>query len=129
MSENQLTRLPDSIASLASLEKLSAAKCSLTAAGLPDLSSCTALREVRLAHNPLGGLPEHIGGWAGGRVEILALGHCDLPSLATLEPLRRQSELHNLDLAGNGAFVVPATDPQHERYKSEVRQASLTMSR
>lgn len=121
VSENPLTRLPDSVASLSQLEKLSAAKCGLTAAGLPDLSACTALREVRLAHNPLGGLPDHIGGWANGRLEILALGHCELPAILALDPLRRQSALSSLDVVGNAAFVVPATDPQHERYKSQVR--------
>lgn len=85
----------------------------------PDFTMNSALREVRLSHNPkLRGLPSHLSSWGRGNdgqgrgLDLLEVGHCSLSwsnvsrvllssQVAEDTNRRRNRGLKNLTLAGN----------------------------
>ena len=125
LSRNRITSLPATLpSSLPALKKLSIAHNALSSkAALPDFTSCTSLREVRLNGNPtLGALPEHIQRWGKGKdakapgLELLDLADCGLDSWEALAPLLEEGSakngrkgLRNLNLRGN---AVATADPE-----------------
>lgn len=119
-----LTSLPDDLATLPHLAKLTFSHCPrLTASGLPDLSPLPLLRDVRANNLPLlTSLPSHLSTWGTGSLslvgkkdvpgdglEVLDLGNCSLPLssirqfLAPLKPGSRANfpHLRSLTLSAN----------------------------
>ncbi|GAA5865004.1 hypothetical protein JCM3774_003935 [Rhodotorula dairenensis] len=124
VSNNALTALPRSLATLPALKKISAAHNQLSPPGLPDLSALSHLHELRLNDNrPLSSLPAHFGSWGrappppsstpvhdagyqtkprrAAGLEILDLGNCGFESWFGLRELAKQDGIVNLGLKGN----------------------------
>lgn len=126
VSHNKLTALPESIASLSSLTKLSCAHNNLTDEGLPDLSKLSELREIRMNGNAeLSALPTHFSSWASSKLEILDLSKCNFSSWDSLEPLEGQEELSNVNLRGNPLAPEQSETEQYAEYKDLVRVVAL----
>lgn len=148
LSHNEIGSLPASLpANLPQLAKLSISHNNLgdaaeedeqdeegVADSLPDFTTCSALREVRLSHNTrLSGLPNHIKHWGRGAsgegrgLDLLDVGHCNLTwdnVSATLlsgssdaAEGKRLRALKSLTLAGN------ADVEDEEDYRSKVKAA------
>ncbi|EPQ31187.1 uncharacterized protein PFL1_01375 [Pseudozyma flocculosa PF-1] len=143
LSHNKLASLPATLpAAVPALKKLSISHNDLeSAASLPDLSPCLALREVRMTGNKrLGSLPAHIQRWGKGAdgktapgLEVLDCGDCGLQTWDDISPLvevdradggaeepKRRRGLANLSLRGNGVT-------QLDGYKDRLTGAHPTL--
>ena len=123
LSHNKISSLPASLTDrLPAIKKLSVAHNDLKGE-LPDLTTCSALREVRLNGNKrLDRLPPTILSWGRGKdrsapgLETLDLGDCALNNWESLSGLATPGEvrentskkgLGNLSLRGNGVASLP----------------------
>lgn len=151
VSNNSLTALPRSLATLPALKKISAAHNQLTSPGLPDLSPLSHLHELRLNDNrSLSSLPSHFGSWgkapppppssAGGGpvpdsgyqqknkprsrggLEILDLGNCGFESWFGLRELAKQDGIVNLGLKGNKVAEEAVEANGFESFREKVRR-------
>jgi len=116
LSNNELKQLPITLpSSLPSLKKLSLGHNLFESGGLPDLSVCANLREVRLGGNrSLRALPAHLSSWGRGvdggapGLVLLDVSDCGLDAWEAVAPLVKmpqQTERHglaNLVAKGNG---------------------------
>ncbi|CAM9623239.1 unnamed protein product, partial [Discosporangium mesarthrocarpum] len=78
---------------------------------LPDLSPCSALEELRAAHNRLAEVPAHLS--KNTALRTLDLGHNTIQDWDGVEHLRSLTRLVQLSLAGNpicGAGEVDIND-------------------
>lgn len=147
VSNNSLTALPRSLATLPALKKISAAHNQLTSPGLPDLSALSHLHELRLNDNrSLSSLPLHFGSWgkapppsSAGPVpdsgyqqqknkprsrrglEILDLGNCGFESWFGLRELAKQDGIVNLGLKGNKVAEEAVAANGFESFREKVR--------
>lgn len=131
VSNNALTALPSSLATLPALKKISAAHNRLTSSSLPDLSALAHLHEVRLNDNPtLTSLPPHFGTWGkadGAKgLEILDLGNCGFESWFGLRELAKQAAVVNLGLKGNKVAEDAVRDTGFDQFKAKVRPHALS---
>ena len=104
LSHNMLTRLPDNMDQLASLEYLVAIANRLTA--LPGLSRLTRLLGLYLSHNQLTAVPGHLAGCTGLRE--LYLDHNRLAGAVPASLAVGLTRLTILSLSGNQLTCLPA---------------------
>lgn len=140
VSNNKLVSLPSTLATLPSLKKISAAHNQLSASSLPDLSSLSQLREVKLNDNrTLTSLPPHFATWgkanqAGSAqskrppgLEIVDLGNCGFQDWFALKELASQSGIVNLGLKGTKVEEEAMADSGgFEAFKSKVGTGSTS---
>lgn len=132
MSNNQLDSLPSTLTSLPSLKKISAAHNLLTVGALPDLTSLSHLREVKLNDNPkLASLPPHFRTWGkkplpgteqskrAAGLEIVDLGNCGFEDWFALKELGAQGAIVNLGLKGT-KVAEEAKAEGFEEFKGKV---------
>ncbi|WFD27068.1 hypothetical protein MNAN1_002064 [Malassezia nana] len=129
LSNNAFTELPITLpSSLPNLKKLSVGHNRLTCAGLPDLSVCAHLREVRLSGNPtLHALPSHLASWGRGvdggapGLVLLDVSDCGLDSWEAVQPLLAMPHQERHGLANLGAKGNRIAD--HVQYRDTLCQA------
>ena len=143
MSHNSLEGLPNDLATLPSLKKISASHNKLSADSLPDLSALEHLREIKFNDNPtLEKLPSHFVGWGKGQegqddqgdnkstrkragLEIVDIGNCGFKDWMSLKELAAHSGVYNLVLKGNEVITDALSEADYDELKSKVRLVSL----